>query len=207
MQTEGSLPQSQVPATCPYPVPARSSPHPHILLPEDLSHLRLGLPSGLFPSGFPTKTPVYASPLPHTRYMPRPLHSFRFYHPHNTGWEVQIIQLLIMQFPPLPCYPVPSRPKYSPQHSILEHPQPAFLHQCQRPSFTPIQNNRQNYSSDCTAHILKNQRNAVLFWNCNSALLQNAIHINVTHVSWHTYLVLKLGVRTSCSWHSGANIF
>jgi hypothetical protein len=26
-----------VPATCPYPQPARSSPYPHILLPEDPS--------------------------------------------------------------------------------------------------------------------------------------------------------------------------
>jgi hypothetical protein len=60
MEPEGSLPHSQVPATCPYPEPARSSPYPHIPLPEDPSniilHLRLGLPRGLFPSGFPTKT-------------------------------------------------------------------------------------------------------------------------------------------------------
>ena len=69
------------------------------------------------------QNPVYASPLSHTRYMPRPSHSSRFYHPHNIGWGVQIIQLLIMQFPPLPCYLVPPRPKYSPRHSILEHPQ------------------------------------------------------------------------------------
>jgi len=32
------------------------------------SHLCLGLPSGLFPSGFPTKT-LY-TPLPHMRYVP-----------------------------------------------------------------------------------------------------------------------------------------
>ena len=69
------------------------------------SHLRLGLPSGRFPH----QTPVYASPLPHTRYMPRPYNSSRFYHPNNIGWGVQIIQLLIMQFPPLPCYLVPRR--------------------------------------------------------------------------------------------------
>ena len=35
MEPESSLPQSQVPATFPYPEPARSSPYPHIPLPED----------------------------------------------------------------------------------------------------------------------------------------------------------------------------
>jgi hypothetical protein len=34
---ECSLPQSQAPVTCPYPQPARSSPHPHIPLPVDPS--------------------------------------------------------------------------------------------------------------------------------------------------------------------------
>ena len=37
MEPEGSLPHSQVPVTCPYPEPSRSSPYPHILLPEDPS--------------------------------------------------------------------------------------------------------------------------------------------------------------------------
>jgi hypothetical protein len=36
---------------------------------------------------------------------------------------------------------------HPPQHPVLKHPQPTFLPQCQRPSFTPIQNNRQNYGS------------------------------------------------------------
>jgi hypothetical protein len=59
MGPEGSLPSSQEPSTGPYPEPDQSSPHHPILsllrsiliLP---THLRLGLPSGLFPSGFPT---------------------------------------------------------------------------------------------------------------------------------------------------------
>ena len=51
-----------------------------------------------------------------------------------------------MQSPPFPRYLVPPRSKYSPQHHVLKHPQLPFLPQCQRPSFTPIQNNRQNYS-------------------------------------------------------------
>jgi hypothetical protein len=37
MEPEGSLPHSQVPTTCPYPKPARSSPYPHIPVPVDLS--------------------------------------------------------------------------------------------------------------------------------------------------------------------------
>jgi len=60
MEPEGSLPLLQVPAACPYLELARSSPYPHITLPEDPSyyypHLGLGLPIGLFHSGFPTKT-------------------------------------------------------------------------------------------------------------------------------------------------------
>ena len=52
-----------------------------------------------------------------------------------------------MQSPPFPRYLLPPRFKYFPQHPVLKHPQLPFLPQCQRPSFTPIQNNRQNYSS------------------------------------------------------------
>jgi hypothetical protein len=37
MQPQDSLPHSQVPATCPYPEPARSNPYPHITLSEDPS--------------------------------------------------------------------------------------------------------------------------------------------------------------------------
>jgi hypothetical protein len=49
------------------------------------THLCLGLPSGLFSSGFPTKT-LYTPPvLTHTRHMPSPSHSSRFYHLHNIG--------------------------------------------------------------------------------------------------------------------------
>ena len=54
------------------------------------THLRLGLPSGPFPSGFPTKT-IYtplSSPIHATRHMPSPSHSSRFYHPQNIGCGV-----------------------------------------------------------------------------------------------------------------------
>ena len=38
VEPEGSLPHSQVSATCPYPEPARSSPNPYIQHPEDTSY-------------------------------------------------------------------------------------------------------------------------------------------------------------------------
>ena len=151
MEPEGSLPHSQVPATCSYPEPTRSNPtrtpdfrkiHLNIILPSTP-----GSPKWSLSHKFPHQNPVYASPLPHTRHKPRLSHSSRFDHPHSIEWGIQIIQLLIMQFPPLPCHLVSPRPKYSPQHPILKYPQPTFLPQCQRPSFTPTQNKRQNYSS------------------------------------------------------------
>jgi hypothetical protein len=32
-----------------------------------------------------------------------------------------------MLFSPFPCYPIPFRSQYSPQHPILKHPQSMFL--------------------------------------------------------------------------------
>jgi hypothetical protein len=32
---------------------------------------------------FPHQNPMHISPFPHTRHMPRPSHSSRFYHPHS----------------------------------------------------------------------------------------------------------------------------
>jgi len=54
------------------------------------NHLRLGFSSGLLPTGFPTKY-LYTPLLNHTRHMPSPSNSSRFYHLHNIGWAVQII--------------------------------------------------------------------------------------------------------------------
>jgi len=60
MEPEGSLLHLQESTTCPYPKPDQSSPctplshfRKSILILS--SHRWLGLPSGLFPSGFPTK--------------------------------------------------------------------------------------------------------------------------------------------------------
>jgi len=134
---------------CPPPVPILSQINPvhgptfHFLK----THLNVffsSLPgsSKLFLSlRFPHQNPVCTAPLPHACYLPHPSHSSRFDHMNNIGWVVQIIKLFIVSFSPFPCYLVPLRPKYSPQHPILKHPQRTFLLQCEWPSFTPTQNN------------------------------------------------------------------
>jgi len=69
METEGSLPCSQQPATGPYIELHESSPHlPHSIsvrsIPVLSFHLRLGLPCGLFPSSFQPKYCMHFSHLP-----------------------------------------------------------------------------------------------------------------------------------------------
>ena len=84
----------------PPPVPNLSHINPvHTTTPHFLkihlilsSHLRLGLPSGLFPQ----QNSEYASPIPPTRYMSRPSHPTGYCHPNSIWWAVQIIKPLIM---------------------------------------------------------------------------------------------------------------
>jgi hypothetical protein len=139
---------------CPPPFSIPSQPNP---VHNPTSHLLKIYPNIILPStpGSPPwplslrflhQNPIYVSPS-HPRYIPHTSHSFRFYHPHNIGWGTQIMKLLIIKFSSVPCYLVPLRPKYFPQHPILKHPQRMLLPQFQRPSFTPIQSNRQNYNS------------------------------------------------------------
>ena len=49
------------------------------------THLRLGLPFWSLSLRFPHQDPILPPLHTHTRHMPSPSHSSRFYHPHNIG--------------------------------------------------------------------------------------------------------------------------
>ena len=60
--------------------------HPYIIHPSTPRS-----PQGSLSLRFPHLDPIHTLLLAHTRHMPSPSHSSRFYHPHNIGRGVQII--------------------------------------------------------------------------------------------------------------------
>jgi hypothetical protein len=93
------------------------------------SQPHLVLPGGLLPSGFPTIILSIISCLSHACYMPRPSHLPWIYEEHNQEAPRYVIfsNLLLL---------LPLRPKYSPQHPVLNTPSMcsslnAFLHNSQ----------------------------------------------------------------------------
>jgi hypothetical protein len=91
------------------------------------SYLSLGLPTGLFPAGVPTKPP-YAFLFSYL-HCTCPVHLIRLGNP--VIWlGVPIMKLLTVRFSPVFCYFLALWPKCRPEHAILEHPQLLFFPQC-----------------------------------------------------------------------------
>jgi hypothetical protein len=91
-------------------IPSHSIPLSSILILS--TYLRPGLPSGPFPSGFPTNI-LYASSFHHSCYMPFPSDPPWLHHSNYTWRTLQVLKL-IMQFSPASCHFMSLRPKYSP---------------------------------------------------------------------------------------------
>jgi hypothetical protein len=99
MEPGGSLPNSQEPATCPYPEPPQSRPCPHPTSWRFILILFPSMPGSSKWSPFLRslhQNPVCTSLFPHTCYMPRPSHSSRFHYPNNIWWWLQVIKFLVM---------------------------------------------------------------------------------------------------------------
>ena len=139
----------------PPPVPILGQPNPvHMPTSHLLEiHHNIILPSTprshqwFFPSGFPTKTLYTPSPHPYAPHAQAHFILLDFITRTILGEEYRSFSSSLCNLLHFPRYLILPRSKYSPQHHILKHPQLPFLPQCQRPSFTSIQNNRQNCSS------------------------------------------------------------
>jgi hypothetical protein len=125
-QPEGSSPCPQEPSTGPYPEPDRSSPYhtiPFYLCKIhffNIVHLPTSLSSYWSLSFWLSHQ--YPIPIrPHLCYMPCPSHPSWLDHSNYVWRWVQVMKLLIMQFPPVSRHFIPPRSKYSPQRPVMHN--------------------------------------------------------------------------------------
>jgi hypothetical protein len=90
------------------------------------THLCVGLPNGLFPSGFPTNN-LHLVFSTYSYYIPCPSHP-PWLHYYNCTWRgAQVTELLVKQLSPPSSHSIPFRSNCSPQHTVPKHPQSPFL--------------------------------------------------------------------------------
>jgi hypothetical protein len=114
-----------------------------------------------------------------------------------------------------PCYLVPLVPKCIPQISIFSHPQPMFRCQCERPSFTYLQNKSKNIIFVLFFMFLDEESIAETIWEIIAVYSKNYWKIwdifecKLCHVSQlkHTHHVLHLCL-IGLNFHPvGTNVF
>ena len=127
-------------------IPPHSIPWGSILILSP--HLRLRLPSGLFPSGFATKTLCMSLLSSIRATCPAHLILFDFISRAILGEEYRSLSYSLYSFFSTPLSPRPSETQIFSSTPYSHCPQPTLLPHCERPSFTPM-HNRHNYSSVC----------------------------------------------------------
>ena len=101
------------------------------------SHMRPDVKSGLFPSGFTTKTPyafLYSIRSTRPAHLIRSNLIFRL----NMWCGVQVMKFFVMQSSPVPCYLSLLNPNIFLIILLSKNLQPKFRLQCEIPNFTPI---------------------------------------------------------------------
>ena len=113
-----------------------------------LFYLPLCFPSVSFVRFCPSKHCMHFSSTPDSpRCIPSPSHPPWFDHPQNIRCTISTKTPLLSPKFSLPCcYFLSPRPEQPPQCPILENPRSVFFPWCDRPSFTPTQNNIKYYS-------------------------------------------------------------
>jgi len=129
MEPKGSLPHSQAPVTCP------TSWRSILIL---SSHVCLGLPSGLFPLGFPTKTLYTYLPYPIRATCPAHLILLGLITRTIEGGEYRSLGSYLCTFLHSPVTSSLLGPNIL-LSTLLSSTLSSFLAQCETASFTPIQ--------------------------------------------------------------------
>jgi len=110
------------------------------------NYLRLCLPNGFFDPGF-TNNLLYTSPLlSHTRHIPSPSHSFESIIPQYRV-KRNIYLTILYAISSIPCFLLPPRSKYTPQHNVVKKPSVFFPPAMAANKIHNRKNNRQIYSS------------------------------------------------------------